>query len=228
MLKFSKEMITPHSFNDNSNGIVNHRLRQMFKVQVMEIQSGLHKAFIEYINKIERSKSLVVVWGLSGKALPVLVASLSPDKYYLGDAAYTHTKGFMAPYRYVRYWLNDFHSGGRARGREEIFNHYHSRTRNVIEYAFGVLKTRFPTLKRMSPYSFGMYRNIVIACITLHNFLRKLSIDDELFLQYDDEDIQLDNDYANQNQIPSTNNEFRRDDQVFMQQLRDQIANQFL
>ena len=55
-------------------------------------------------------------------------------------------------------------------------------------------------------------------------FLRKLSIDNELFLQYDDEDIQLDNDDANQNQTPSTNNEFRRDDQVFMQQLRDQIT----
>ncbi|KAK4851779.1 hypothetical protein QYF36_018364 [Acer negundo] len=30
MMKFSKEMITP-SFNDNSNGIANHRLRQIFK-----------------------------------------------------------------------------------------------------------------------------------------------------------------------------------------------------
>ncbi|KAK3231830.1 hypothetical protein Dsin_003711 [Dipteronia sinensis] len=73
-----------------------------------------------------------------------------------------------------------------------------------------------------------LLRNIVIACITLHNFLRKLSIDDELFLQYNDEDIQLDNDDANQNQTPSTKNEFRRADQVFMQQLRDQIADQFL
>ena len=47
-------------------------------------------------------------------------------------------------------------------------------------------------------------------------FLRKLSIDNELFLQYDDEDIQLDNDDANQNQTPSTNNEFRRANQVFI------------
>ncbi|KAK2649451.1 hypothetical protein Ddye_016940, partial [Dipteronia dyeriana] len=150
------------------------------------------------------------------------------DKYYLVDAAYTHTKGFMAPYRHVRYWLNDFCSGGRARGREEIFNHYHTRTRNVIVRAFGVLNVRFPILKRRPPYLFSIQRNIVIACITLHNFLQKLSIDDELNLQYDDEDIQLDNDDANQIQIPSTNNEFGRADQVFMQQLRNQIANQFL
>nr|GEX24102.1 hypothetical protein [Tanacetum cinerariifolium] len=30
------------------------------------------------------------------------------DKYYLCDAAYAHTGGFMAPYRNVRYWLGDF------------------------------------------------------------------------------------------------------------------------
>ena len=87
------------------------------------------------------------------------------------NAAYTHTKGFMAPFHHVRYWLNDFRSGGRARGREEMFNHYHSRLRNVIERAFDVLKARFPILKRMAPYSFGMQRNTVIACKALHNFL---------------------------------------------------------
>ena len=32
MVSFSREMITPPSFNDNSNGISNRRLRQNFKV----------------------------------------------------------------------------------------------------------------------------------------------------------------------------------------------------
>ena len=32
MVNFSKEMITPPSFNDSSNGISNRRLRQIFKV----------------------------------------------------------------------------------------------------------------------------------------------------------------------------------------------------
>nr|GEU51197.1 hypothetical protein [Tanacetum cinerariifolium] len=31
-----------------------------------------------------------------------------PDKYYLCDATYAHTRGFMASYRNVRYWLGDF------------------------------------------------------------------------------------------------------------------------
>ncbi|KAI9185713.1 hypothetical protein LWI28_010002 [Acer negundo] len=38
MMKFSKEMITP-SFNDNSNGIANHRLRQIFKLELSLSQS---------------------------------------------------------------------------------------------------------------------------------------------------------------------------------------------
>ena len=54
------------------------------------------------------------------------------------DVAYTHTRGFMAQYRNARYWLNDFHSGGRANTKEEVFNQCHSRLRNVIERAFGV------------------------------------------------------------------------------------------
>ncbi|KAI3928168.1 hypothetical protein MKW98_023769, partial [Papaver atlanticum] len=29
-------------------------------------------------------------------------------KYYLCDATYTHTKGFMTPYRNTRYWLRIF------------------------------------------------------------------------------------------------------------------------
>ena len=70
------------------------------------------------------------------------------------DAAYIHTRGFMAPYRNARYWLNDFRSGGRANTKEEVFNQCHSRLRNVIERAFGVLKSRFPILKRMPSYSF--------------------------------------------------------------------------
>ncbi|KAI3996545.1 hypothetical protein MKX01_009377, partial [Papaver californicum] len=34
-----------------------------------------------------------------------------PDKYYLCDLAYSHTRGFMAPYRGQRYWLSSWRSG---------------------------------------------------------------------------------------------------------------------
>ena len=75
---------------------------------------------------------------------------------------HTHTRGFMAPYRNVRYWLSDFRSGGKAVGKEEIFNQCHARLRNVIERAFGVVKARFPILKRMAPYSFTTQTKIVM------------------------------------------------------------------
>ncbi|KAL4590011.1 hypothetical protein LXL04_002929 [Taraxacum kok-saghyz] len=75
-----------------------------------------------------------------------------PDKYYLCDAAYAHIRGFMAPYRNVRYWLGDFRRR-RALNNKEKFNHAHAKLRNVIERAYGVLKARFPILKRMAPFS---------------------------------------------------------------------------
>ena len=134
----------------------------------------------------------------------------------------------MAPYRHIRYWLSDFRCGDKAKGKEEIFNQCHSRLRNVIERAFEVLKTHFSILKRMSSYTFGTQRNIVVVCIALHNFLRKISIDDALFKEYSDEDLEVENENANHNQPPSTNHDFRISDQVFMQQFRDRIANQLL
>ena len=40
-------------------------------------------------------------------------------KYYLCDAAYIHTRSFMAPYHNVQYWLLDFKIG-RASCRERV------------------------------------------------------------------------------------------------------------
>ena len=87
----------------------------------------------------------------------------------------------MAPYRNVRYWLSDFRSSGKVVGKKEIFNQYHTRLRNVIERAFGVVKARFPILKRMAPYSFTTQTKIVMTCFSIHNFLRQISVVDRLF-----------------------------------------------
>ncbi|XP_074372396.1 uncharacterized protein LOC141713064 [Apium graveolens] len=102
------------------------------------------------------------------------------DIYYLCDAAYTNTRGYLTPYRNTRYWLADFRRQ-RALSKEEKFNHAHAKLRNVIERAYGVLKARFPILKQMAPYSFSTQRDIVIACIAVHNFIRKKKLEDELF-----------------------------------------------
>ncbi|GKE81559.1 putative harbinger transposase-derived nuclease domain-containing protein [Tanacetum coccineum] len=98
----------------------------------------------------------------------------------------------MAPYRNVRYWLGDFRRR-RALNSKEKFNHSHVQLRNVIEHAYGVLKARFLILKKMTPFSLTTQRNITIAGFALHNFIRKESLDDELFSTYDPSNVQLDN-----------------------------------
>ncbi|XP_021979715.1 uncharacterized protein LOC110875825 [Helianthus annuus] len=90
------------------------------------------------------------------------------DKYYLCDAAYTNTRGFMTPYRNTRYWLADFRRQ-RALTNEEKFNHAHAQLRNVIERAYGVLKARFPILKQMAPFSFTIQRDIVRKVMASHD-----------------------------------------------------------
>ncbi|XP_021986234.1 uncharacterized protein LOC110882551 [Helianthus annuus] len=112
---------------------------------------------------------------------PVLILVFT-YKYYLCDAAYTNTRGFMTPYSNTRYWLADFRQQ-RALTKEEKFNHAHAQLRNVIERSYGVLKARFPILKQMAPFSFPIQRDIVIACFAVHNFIRKCNIRDQLFVE---------------------------------------------
>ena len=131
----------------------------------------------------------------------------------------------MTPYCNVRYYLSDFRSGGKAIGRGEIFNLCHARLRNVIERAFDVVKARFPIFKRMTPYSFATLTKIAMACFSIHNFLRQVSIANRLFFEYDTKE-ELESDSDNQNQGSTINNFFAASNQEFMLQFRDHIANE--
>ena len=71
----------------------------------------------------------------------------------------------MALYHHVHYFLNNFYNSGRARGKQEMFNHSHIKLRNVIKCTFGA---RFPILKGKLPYPFDAHTKIVIACIAIH------------------------------------------------------------
>ncbi|XP_076959387.1 uncharacterized protein LOC143635430 [Bidens hawaiensis] len=113
-----------------------------------------------------------------------------PDKYYLCDAAYAHTRGFMAPYRNVRYWLGDFRRRHALTDKEK-FNHAYEKIRNVIELVYGVSKARFPILNKMAPFSLVTQRNITIACFALHDFIRKEGLRDEIFDEYDHPNVGL-------------------------------------
>ncbi|XP_052625019.1 uncharacterized protein LOC128132471 [Lactuca sativa] len=129
-----------------------------------------------------------------------------PDKYYLCDAAYAHTRGFMAPYRNVRYWLGDFRQR-HALTNKEKFNHGHAKLRNVIERAFGVLKARFPILKRMAPFPFVTQRNIAM---------------DEPNVPFRNNNVAIDDD---EDEIPTHG---IAADREYMTQLRDEIADQLM
>ncbi|KAK6156552.1 hypothetical protein DH2020_010800 [Rehmannia glutinosa] len=104
-------------------------------------------------------------------------------KYYLVDSGFCNFPGFLAPYRQHRYHINSWRGAMfEPKGPEELFNKRHSRLRNAIERAFGVLKGRFPILKGPMPrYSFKRQVQIVIACCVLHNWLRANYNNDRYF-----------------------------------------------
>ncbi|CAN1331917.1 hypothetical protein LINPERPRIM_LOCUS35522, partial [Linum perenne] len=72
---------------------------------------------------------------------------------------------------YRRYHLNDW-GRNQPRTKEENYNMRHSRARNVIECAFGILKMRWALLRDSSWSSPRMVSMITNACFLLHNFIR--------------------------------------------------------
>lgn len=81
----------------------------------------------------------------------------------------------------------------------------------------------------MPSYPFRTQVYIVVACMVIHNFLRRFSLHDELFEKYEDENVviqdgpSIDNDTA---QPPHNYNKiFEFESQQNMIALRDQIAN---
>ncbi|KAK1258384.1 hypothetical protein QJS04_geneDACA007000 [Acorus gramineus] len=141
-------------------------------------------------------------------------------KYYLVDAGYTNRRGFLAPYRNVRYWLGDYRRGSGPRNKEELFNYFHSSLRNVIERTFGVWKARFPILKKMAPYPFGIQVRIVAATMAIHNYIRMSNLTDALFERYQNTAVEDENATEQQYPIVQPDNE-----QAEMNATREEIAN---
>ena len=99
------------------------------------------------------------VWRMS--SLGSRISSILPRMmHFVGDAGYTLTSSLLTPYLIFDGMPRD----------EMLFNYLHSKTRIVIERAFGGLKGRWRILKRVlnmkSPVSCG---RTIVACIVLHN-----------------------------------------------------------
>jgi hypothetical protein len=74
------------------------------------------------------------------------------------------------------------------RGKEEHFNYTHSRLRNVIERSFGVLKNKWRILFKVPSYPLRKQAKIIVACMTLHNFIRESDLADKEFDKCDNDD----------------------------------------
>ncbi|KAI3877118.1 hypothetical protein MKX03_027644 [Papaver bracteatum] len=103
------------------------------------------------------------------------------------DMCFTYV--LAAPYRGQRYHLNDYPGTRLPLSAREKFNHAHSSLRNIIERCFGQLKASFPILKMMPSYSLRKQRNIFRASRAIHNFIRRHTMEDDLFLEYEIDDM---------------------------------------
>ncbi|XP_020584780.1 uncharacterized protein LOC110027620 [Phalaenopsis equestris] len=92
------------------------------------------------------------------------------------SSGYPMQRGYLKPYFDSRYHLPDFErASGTVCGRNEMFNKRHSSLRGVIERTFGVWKKKWVILRDMSSYPFQKQVYIVVATMTLHNFIRRHS-----------------------------------------------------
>ncbi|KAK2356281.1 hypothetical protein QL285_093628 [Trifolium repens] len=93
--------------------------------------------------------------------------------YYLVDAGYTNSEGFLAPYRGCRYHRSEWRHGYTTSNKKDLFNMKHSMARNVIERTFGLLKMHWAILRSRSFYPIKIQIRIINACCLLRNFIRR-------------------------------------------------------
>ena len=90
------------------------------------------------------------------------------DTHILGDSTYPIQYDLLPPYR----------DNGHLTPTHRNYNKIHSKTRVVIERAFGLLKGRFRRLKYLYVQHVQYAPLIIMACCVLHNIC--LNSDDEL------------------------------------------------
>ena len=111
-------------------------------------------------------------------------------RYYLGDGGYGFRKGFLIPYKSVRYHLHEFGRAvdSRPKTMQELYNLRHAQLRNVIERCLGVLKRRWKILQVPPEYALGVQNKLMLVLPALHNFIRSsTSEEDAVYLEVDRE-----------------------------------------
>ncbi|MBW0541992.1 hypothetical protein O181_081707 [Austropuccinia psidii MF-1] len=126
----------------------------------------VHISQTRYSAKISTHDSRVLVNALNDNFF------VPQNRYYLADAGYTLTKSFLTPYRGTRYHLREqARAQLRPQTKEELFNLRHAALRNVVERVFGLLKMKYPILRRPSDYSVPVQNNLIFSIACLHNYI---------------------------------------------------------
>ncbi|XP_057774824.1 uncharacterized protein LOC130993805 [Salvia miltiorrhiza] len=106
--------------------------------------------------------------------------------YYLCDNGYANSEGFLTPFKGVRYHLKEWGpNSGRPQNKEELFNLRHSKARNVIERAFGILKMRWGILRSTTFYPIKIQNRLIMAAFLINNFIRSEMAIDPIEQQFD-------------------------------------------
>ncbi|XP_057775148.1 uncharacterized protein LOC130994130 [Salvia miltiorrhiza] len=106
--------------------------------------------------------------------------------YYLADNGYANSEGFLTPYKGVRYHLKEWGPNtARPQNAMELFNLRHSKARNVIERAFGIMKMRWGILRSATFYPVKTQVRLIMACFILNNFIRAEMPDDPIEHEFD-------------------------------------------
>ncbi|XP_023750855.2 uncharacterized protein LOC111899220 [Lactuca sativa] len=232
MMLFAQDVIAPTSFNPNPNILGhNRRLRRVFKGAVGALDGTLIHAVVPAKKQdLYRSRgkgdcyqNVLAICDFN-MIFTFVVAGwegVAHDSRVLSEAITDPQSSFPFP-------PPDFRQR-RALTNKEKFNHGHAKLRNVIERAFGVLKARFPILKRMAPFPFVTQRNIAMACFALHNFIRREGMSNEYFAQYDEPNVSFRTNNVgvddDEDGIPTHGTTADRE---YMTQLQDEIADQLM
>ncbi|KAM0058325.1 putative harbinger transposase-derived nuclease domain-containing protein [Helianthus debilis subsp. tardiflorus] len=158
------------------------------------------------------------------------------DKYYVVDAGYPNTRGYLAPYKgtNIRYHIPDFRraqtSAMRApRGPKETYNYFHSSLRNIIERTFGVWKARWALLRDMHVnFTYEHQVSIVIASMAIHNYIRKPGEFDKAFDRAQQESYNPRRGGTSDEVCEEDQATRRANDDMYMSAIRDIIAGDIM
>ncbi|KAL3534882.1 hypothetical protein ACH5RR_003343 [Cinchona calisaya] len=103
--------------------------------------------------------------------------------YYLVDDG----KGFLAPFKGQKYYLNEWMPGYQPSTPEDFFNMKHFSARNVNDRCFGLLKIRWEIISNPNWYPTKVRSKIITTCYLLQNHIRRNMPVDPVEVDLDEE-----------------------------------------